>query len=535
MGVDKQQKFKKARSLTCAGLAALLGVCFIIGGLLVVLLFRGFVNQLIMNEIPIKNGSAVAAAWKDPPVRPLMKLYFFNTTNPKGFLRGEKPSLVEMGPYTYEEQWNKVNVKWSQNGTRVSYQLKKTYNFRRDLSAGPETDRVTLPNVPMFASISQMRWAGKLVQQALGSMLEILRQEVFNSTAVGDIIWGYEHPLIKLGNDVLPPEKKLPFDEFGFFVDKNGSTGGVFEAMTGSDRVMDVGKVVSFNGKKQLDFWSTEECNAIKGTDGSIFHPDVTKNETLYIFNRDLCQSLPLVYQEEVMHQDINTYRFVPPANVFATPQENPYNKCFCSKKEGCSTPSGLFNVSICQFGSPMMLSWPHFFQADPRLLDTVEGLNPTKEKHQFQIDIIPKMGIGMRAAAKSQINLVMNKVDHVKQMEGVRDIIYPILWFSDGIDSLDDPATVSLLKTALKTPEVARSVMYPTMFIIGAILVIATVAFVVRKFFMNPEKVELQHVSESGGMAMSTGAQTISKAAENRSYESSPPPEYRAAYKVDT
>ena len=41
-------------------------------------------------------------------------------------------------------------------------------------------------------------------------------------------------------------------------------------------------------------------------------------------------------------------------------------------------------------------------------------------------------MGIGMRAAAKSQINLVMNKVDHVKQMEGVRDIIYPILWFSD-------------------------------------------------------------------------------------------------------
>jgi hypothetical protein len=182
-----------------------------------------------------------------------------------------------------------------------------------------------------------------------------------------------------------------------------------------------------------------------------------------------------------------------------------------------------------------MMLSWPHFFQADPQLLDTVEGLNPTKEKHQFQIDIIPKMGIGMRAAAKSQINLVMNKVEHVKQMEGVRDIIYPILWFSDGIDSLDDASTISLLKTALKTPEVARSVMYPTMFIIGAILVLATVAFVVRKFFMNPEKVELHHVTEAGGMPMSGGMTPMSKPAENKSYESSPPPEYRAAYKVDT
>ena len=36
------------------------------------------------------------------------------------------------------------------------------------------------------------------------------------------------------------------------------------------------------------------------------------------------------------------------------------------------------------------MLSWPHFFQADPSLLDAVEGLEPSKEKHQFHIDILP-------------------------------------------------------------------------------------------------------------------------------------------------
>ena len=32
------------------------------------------------------------------------------------------------------------------------------------------------------------------------------------------MVWGYDHPLIKLGNDVLPAEQKLPFDKFGFFV-----------------------------------------------------------------------------------------------------------------------------------------------------------------------------------------------------------------------------------------------------------------------------------------------------------------------------
>jgi hypothetical protein len=35
-----------------------------------------------------------------------------------------------------------------------------------------------------------------------------------------------------------------------------------------------------------------------RGTDGSIFHPNIFPNETLYIFNRDLCQSLPLVFDQ---------------------------------------------------------------------------------------------------------------------------------------------------------------------------------------------------------------------------------------------
>ena len=50
--------------------------------------------------------------------------------------------------------------------------------------------------------------------------------------------------------------------------------------------------------------------NQIRGTDGTIFGPDVKKTDKLYIFNKDLCQSLPLVYQEEVNHRGINTYRY---------------------------------------------------------------------------------------------------------------------------------------------------------------------------------------------------------------------------------
>ena len=140
-------------------------------------------------------------------------------------------------------------------------------------------------------------------------MLDILRQDVFNSTSIRDVIWGYHHTLVKLGNDVLPEEKKLPFDKYGLFVEKNGSLSEEWETMTGMNNVKDVAKVVSYGGKKSLDFWTSDKCNSIQGTDGSLFHPGVEANETLYLFNRDLCRSLPLVYQEDVEHHGMTTYR----------------------------------------------------------------------------------------------------------------------------------------------------------------------------------------------------------------------------------
>ena len=68
------------------------------------------------------------------------------------------------------------------------------------------------------------------------------------------------------------------------------------------------------------------------------------------------------------------------------------------------------------------------------------------------------KLGIALRAQARSQINIQMYKMDEVKPAEGLRDIIFPFMWFSSGIESIDDAHTVALLHTAVHTPEKARS-----------------------------------------------------------------------------
>ena len=81
---------------------------------------------------------------------------------------------------------------------------------------------------------------------------------------------------------------------------KNGSSDGEFSVLTGSQDVSSLGSILSFNNKTRLTTWGNSsdgaECNAIHGTDGSVFPPFVTKNQTFHIFQKDMCRSLPLQY-----------------------------------------------------------------------------------------------------------------------------------------------------------------------------------------------------------------------------------------------
>lgn len=47
-----------------------------------------------------------------------------------------------------------------------------------------------------------------------------------------------------------------------------------------------------------------------------------------------------------------------------------------------------LITYSLSVTGAPVMVSFPHFYLGDPRLLETVEGLKPDPEKHDLYLDI---------------------------------------------------------------------------------------------------------------------------------------------------
>lgn len=64
------------------------------------------------------------------------------------------------------------------------------------------------------------------------------------------------------------------------------------------------------------------------------------------------CYVLSFRFEKEVTRKgDIKGYRFTPPTDVFADPDTNPDNRCFCPSGPPCA-PNGLNNISFCQYGT---------------------------------------------------------------------------------------------------------------------------------------------------------------------------------------
>ena len=77
---------------------------YIIHFRLKIVLFNQFLLFYFFQQTPLKKGSPIADSWKEPPITPFLKFYFFNVTNSQEFLEDPdvKPILKEIGPFVYE-------------------------------------------------------------------------------------------------------------------------------------------------------------------------------------------------------------------------------------------------------------------------------------------------------------------------------------------------------------------------------------------------------------------------------------------------
>ena len=63
-----------------------------------------------------------------------------------------------------------------------------------------------------------MKYTTGIARLATGSLFGVLNQETFVVKTVRDLLWGYNDTLIKLAKDMMPADRVIPHDKFGFFV-----------------------------------------------------------------------------------------------------------------------------------------------------------------------------------------------------------------------------------------------------------------------------------------------------------------------------
>lgn len=408
-------------------------VGFIVAGALavffgVVLTFVGPIiidDQIVKNTVIDPDNAMTYTMWKDVPVPFFMSVYFFNVLNPKEVLKGEKPMVEQRGPYVYRKRVQKDNITFHPNYT-VSYREYRQYYFEPSMSVGNESDIVTIPNMLVLGAAVMLEDLPYAVRLLISATFKTFKEGPFLTKTVEELMWGYDSKLVEFLNKYLPG--MLPSSgKFGLFAEFNNSNTGLFTIHTGKDNIQNVHKVDSWNGLTELNYWRTPQCNMINGTAGQMWPPFMTKKSTLPFYSPDACRSMELVYQRPGHMKGIPYYRFVAPTTLFANGTDYEPNEGFCPCRQ-----SGLLNVSSCRHNSPVFISHPHFFNADPVLLDFVRGLAPTEREHGLFIDIHPDTGVPLNVSIRLQLNLYMKTVPGITETDKIAEVVMPMLWFEE-------------------------------------------------------------------------------------------------------
>ncbi|XP_046644993.1 protein croquemort-like isoform X2 [Daphnia pulicaria] len=395
-------------------------------------------HAILNYELSLQKGTFTYKMWEEPPIDMYIKLYFFNITNSEEILENNqaKPVLQQCGPYTFKESHHRVNIQPHDNYT-MTYQQRRVWHFVEELSNGTLADNITTLNVPLVGATYTLRFQPLWYKVGFNRIVRLLGSQLFVTKNASELTFeGYADPLLELGKR-LPPGTFPPFDKFGWFYQRNNSESfdGVFNVFTGADHISKVGEMDLWNYSSHTNFYESY-CGMVNGSFGEAWAPRRNKT-SISMYVTDICRSVTLDYEKEVIDAGVPAYRYTATEKVFANATVHPDNWCFCSG--GACNPSGIGNSSTCRFGAPVFTSYPHFYLADPYYIDQVEGLRPEKDLHQFYIDLEPEMAVPTSVRARLQINILIEPDIDIDAVRNLNRTFLPLVWFELSADLTPD------------------------------------------------------------------------------------------------
>lgn len=418
------------------------------------------------------------------------------------FTKETKSSTLDKN-YNIMGQNSENYTKYNNYPTNDTINITQQTKFTKATMLDPHNTNVTIINLPLLSVLTKLAqleegsFKRNVAAKVISRLISDGKEKILITKPVNQLLFdGYKVDLMETARDLVSEtlgynfESPLPKNMFGFFYNKNGTwnkkENGELTVFTGrNDSMNDFMIIDNWNDQKKLNVWPTntiagDRCNLIKGTDGSQFHPGVTKHQILNIFSPLVCTSLYIKYKEDTKARDIPLLRFTTPAELFAAPKKNAKNACYCTittpskhqtsnSNQSVKTTShitdsrcyldGLMDLTLCQRGAPIAASSPHFYNGDPMLAMSA-GLKPNKDLHETYIDIEPMTGSVFRAASRAQLNAFVEQaaLDVVDSsiIGNITPMVAPLIWLEEAAE-IDEKSSMEFKNQLLYLVQKAK------------------------------------------------------------------------------
>jgi len=426
-GLQTRQSLNSRSVGACCAKSLLFGLGAVIAtvGLLLCVLWPFLVSRLIASQLALSPNTRSYNMWVETPIPIYFHIYMFNWTNPSTSLRGpDKPAFTQMGPYVFREHHSKKNVQWNDNNNTITYLNQKQWHFVPEMSNGTLNDTVTNLNAVAMTVGWHCLSLGPWVREFLNTFIT-MEESLVKTDTVGNLLFnGSDDHLLAIAHLLKPYIKSLPdMDKFGWFYKRNMSLygDGVFTMGSGHGDINQLGLLSAWDYKPRTVF--PGECGRVYGSYGEEFPPNYVDQDKITIFANDLCSGINLSRTEEASQFGIPSVKFAGGEDVFSNK-----TTCYCRTNTTCPA-SGVRDLSLCN-SSPAMVSWPHFYLADPSYREAVVGMKPDKDKHEFYMNLAEVTSVTLDVRGRMQLNMLMQTIPGMNLYKGIKRTVMPMLWF---------------------------------------------------------------------------------------------------------
>eukprot|EP00013_Stygamoeba_regulata_P026779 CAMPEP_0177651490 /NCGR_PEP_ID=MMETSP0447-20121125/12581_1 /TAXON_ID=0 /ORGANISM="Stygamoeba regulata, Strain BSH-02190019" /LENGTH=502 /DNA_ID=CAMNT_0019154585 /DNA_START=43 /DNA_END=1551 /DNA_ORIENTATION=- len=489
--------------LIIAIILAILGLVLIAMGIAGPFIINDAKNDQIDDQVRLDNtDSDIFKAWKSnlkpDDIKVSFKIYAYNITNLDEVMEGAKPHLDEIGPYVFYEYWDFIDLHLNKSSSEASTYRWEYMIFQPDLSPGldPFNDVIVTASLPYAGVKANLSPADNwLTNLAFSTLASVEGVRPFHTISPAGLVFGEDSPFLEFVKRFKPDTDPV------VKIQSNQTSPEAAREELGAPDVYDMGErdikdtrqYIKWKGVSDLSIWGSAEANHIKGTDGKCFHPHISRDEDLMVFEDDLNRHATVIYQEDVEVRGIKAYRYVIDPKEILNTTYNPANAAYYM-----DLPTGVMNVSAANQGAPIFVSKPHFLDGDlDYYLNQVSGLSPpNRTLHDTTLDVEPQTGITLNAAKRLQINLQMGPV--MLLAPKLRDVYLPIVWVEES--ALVDEKSANDLKKNFNTVSdvvlASRIVGYG----LGGLLLVAAVVLLVVYMLRRRRQAVYDNYDEARG-----------------------------------